>query len=314
MITEINGMKTHHDWSRVILLTTLLGTLIPQDGVACDTEATVSRLGNATYTGIEDEPVSLTQGRWEGAPYVEGGASRPGVGLIEELQFTGDLDADDENETVAMLWQGSGGTGSNVYIAVMESRPDGYENISTALLGDRVKIRDGKIESGQIILDVLQAGENDAMCCPTMLATRSWILKDGQLVEDEIHMTGELSLGAVEGSNWVLAHMNLDQPLPEDAEVTLAIEAGRISGKSACNRYSADIKEGDNPGDISIGPAMGTRMACPEPLMEIEKQYLEMLAQVTSFSFHVGQLALIGRKGDGAPFTMLFTPEATAHQ
>jgi heat shock protein HslJ len=108
--------------------------------------------------------------------------------------------------------------------------------------------------------------------------------------------------------------MNLDQPLPEDAEITLAIEAGRISGKSACNRYSADIEEGDNPGDISIGPAMGTRMACPEPLMEIEKQYLEMLAQVTSFSFHVGQLALNGRKGDGAPFTMLFIPEATAHQ
>jgi len=314
MIMETDGMRTYCDWSRVILLATLLGILISQDGVAGDTEATLSKLENATYTGIEDKPVSLTQGRWEGAPYVEGGASRPAVGLIEELQFMGDLDKDGENEIVAMLWQSSGGTGSNVYIAVMESRPDGYENISTALLGDRVKIRDGKIESGQIILDVLQAGENDAMCCPTMLATRSWILRDGQLAENEMHMTGKLSLGAVEGSNWFLAHMNVDQPLPEDAEVTLSFEAGRISGKSACNRYSADIKEGDSPGNISIGPAMGTRMACPEPLMEIEKQYLEMLAQVTSFSFHVGQLALNGRKGDGAPFTMLFTPEATARQ
>jgi heat shock protein HslJ len=311
MKMETNRMKNRHGWSRVILITSLLSILITQSGFAGDADTTMTKLGNATYAGIEDEPVSLSQGRWEGAAYVEGGASRPSVGLIEELQFTGDLDADGEDETVAMLWQSSAGTGSNIYIAVMKSEADGYQNISTALLGDRVKLRGGKIESGQIILDVLQAGENDAMCCPTMLATRSWNLKDGQLVENEMHRTGKLSLGAIEGSNWLLVRMNLDQPVPEGAEVTLAFEAGRISGKSACNRYSADIKEGDNPGDILIGPAMGTRMACPEPLMEVETQYLELLAKVTGFSFHVGQLALNGRKDDGTPFSMLFSATET---
>jgi heat shock protein HslJ len=311
MKMETNRMKKRHGWRRVILITTLLSTFITQIGFACDSDTTVTKLGNATYTGIEDEPVSLAQGRWEGAAYVEGGASRPSVGLIEELQFTGDLDADGEDETVAMLWQSSAGTGSNIYIAVMKSEAGGYQNISTALLGDRVKLRGGRIESGQIILDVLQAGENDAMCCPTMLATRSWTFKDGHLVENELHMTGELSIGAIEGSNWLLLRMNLDQPVPEGAEVTLAFEAGRISGKSACNRYSANISEGDNPGDILIGPAMGTRMACPDPLMEIERQYLEMLTQLTSFSFHLGKLALNGQKADGTPFSMLFSATET---
>ncbi|HEY5776956.1 MAG TPA: hypothetical protein VIS57_12765, partial [Xanthomonadales bacterium] len=226
-------MKTHRDWNRVFLFITLLGTLISQSGFACDSGTSTSQLGSATYTGIEDEPVTLSQGRWEGAPYVEGGASRPGVGLIEELQLMGDLDADGEDETVALLWQSSGGTGSNIYIAVMKPQADAYENISTALIGDRVKIRDGKVDSGQIILNVLQAGENDAMCCPTMLATRSWILKDGQLAENEMQNTGTLSLAAVEGSQWLLARMDLNQPLPENAEVTLAVEPGRISGKSA---------------------------------------------------------------------------------
>ncbi|HEY5775388.1 MAG TPA: META domain-containing protein, partial [Xanthomonadales bacterium] len=96
--------------------------------------------------------------------------------------------------------------------------------------------------------------------------------------------------------------------------VTLTFDAGRITGKSACNRYSADIKEGEKPGDISIGPAMGTRMACPEPLMDLETRYLEMLAQVTRFSFHAGQLALNGQNGDGTPFTMFFTPEGAVRQ
>lgn len=102
--------------------------------------------------------------------------------------------------------------------------------------------------------------------------------------------------------------MNHEQPVPENATVTLSFNEGRISGKSACNRYSAVISEGDNPGDIIIGPAMGTRMACPDNLMEIENSYLESLARVTSFSFHSGSLALNGQQEDGALFTMLFIP------
>ncbi len=158
----------------------------------------------------------------------------------------------------------AGGTGSNMYIAVMKPENGGYRNTSTALIGDRVKLRSGTIDSGKIFLDVLQAGENDAMCCPTQLATRTWKLNDGQLEEDAMEVTGELSLEVLEGSDWVLTHLNRDQTIPADIEVTLSIGGGRVSGKSACNRYSAEIKEGDKPGDIVIGASMGTRMACPE--------------------------------------------------
>ena len=84
--------------------------------------------------------------------------------------------------------------------------------------------------------------------------------------------------------------------------------AARVSGKSACNRYSAGIEEGDNPGDILIGPTMGTRMACTDYLMEIESLYLKALAQVTSFSFYSGSLALNGQDEDGKLFSLLFKP------
>lgn len=301
--------------SRIVALFTIMITaLIAQTGFACETGSAITRLENATYAGIEDEPVTLLSGQWEGTPYVEGGASRPRVGLLEDIYFTGDLDADGQDEAVAILWQSAGGTGSNVYIAVMKSDNGGFSNISTTLVGDRVKLRGGRIDSGKIMLDVLQTGENDPMCCPTQLATRSWVLEDSKLEEDKIEVTGLLSLRVLEGSEWILTRMNREQPVLEDAEVTIAFNSGRISGKSACNRYSADIKEGDRAGEILIGPTMGTRMACPDYLMEVESMYLQALAQVTGFSFYSGKLMLNGQNEDGTPFSMLFNATGTGPQ
>lgn len=301
-------MRNLHLRNLIFLFAGLSCALVTQAGFTNEDGSLINDLGNATYSGIEDQAVTLVDGRWEGQPYAEGGASRPSVGLLRDMYFTGDLDADGQEETVVILWQSSGGTGSNVYIAAMKPENGGYQNISTALLGDRVKLRSGKLDSGRIVLEVLQAGESDPMCCPTQLATRSWSLEGTQLTEGKMEVTGKLSLSILEGSDWLLTHINRQEPLPDDAEVTLSFGAGQISGTSACNRYSAGIEEGDMPGDILIGPAMGTRMACPEPLMEVESLYLKALAQVTSFSFFSGSLAMNGRDEDGKPFSLLFKP------
>jgi heat shock protein HslJ len=269
---------------------------------------TVADLKNATYTGIEEKAVTLSNGRWEGEPFVEGGASRPSVGLLENIQFSGDLNGDGQDETIAILWQNSGGTGTNTYLAVMSHGDGSLDNIATALVGDRVKLRGGAIVSGEVLLDVLQAGENDAMCCPTQLATRIWSLQGNQLKEGDIKMTETLSLDVLNGTDWVLTHTDRETPIAEGIEITLAFSDERVSGKSACNRYSAGIEEGDNAGDIHIGQSMGTMMACPEELMKAERDYLENLSQVSNFSFFSGSLALNGETKDGNFYTMLFKP------
>ncbi len=298
-----------------ILFTLLLTTSALQAGSGTPT---LAELSNATYTGTEGGPVSLSNGRWEGEPYVEGGASRPSAGLVNNVYYTGDLDGDGAQEAVVILWRSGGGTGENTYVMVMARQNGEIKSIGSALIGDRIKLRSGKIADGNITLEVLQAGENDAMCCPTMLATRTWSLQGGQLKEDEIEVTGKLSMAVLEGTEWVLTHMNRDQPVPEGTEVTLAFADGRIAGKSACNRYSADIQEGENAGNIKIGQSMSTMMACPDELMKVEREYLDALSRVTSFSFHAGSLALNGQKKDGTPFSMLFsraekdTPEGTS--
>jgi len=295
-----------------IVFIIMTASLLTHTSRASDDSKTIEKLGNATYTGIEDGPITLSNGIWEGAPYGEDAAARPRAGLVEDLYLTGDLEGDGKSETAAFLWQNTGGTGNFIHVAIMKRTNEGFSNFATALVGDRVKLRNGNIALGQIILEVLQAGENDAMCCPTMLATRTWSLTGGQLEEGPIEETGTLSLSVLEGSEWALTHLNLEEPLTGDTGVTLAFDAKRILGKSACNRYSAAIEDGDNPGDISIGPSMSTRMACPDELMKLETEYLDALLNSTGFSFYAGSLVLNGQK-DGTPFSMLFSRVEIPH-
>jgi hypothetical protein len=178
-------MKDLANRSSKIWYQVLATVCVIQTGFAADRLPTIEELANATYSGVEDSPVTLSNGQWQGAPYVEGGASRPRVGLAKDFYITGDLNADGKPEAVVMLWQAGGGTGRYTYIAVMSRQNGDIKNIATALVGDRVKLRSAAIEAGEVILEVLQAGENDAMCCPTMLATRHWSLKNMQLQEGE---------------------------------------------------------------------------------------------------------------------------------
>ena len=179
---EIMVKKNSYICIATLVACVLFSSMIRAD----DTVASISELENATYSGLEDGPVSLLDGRWEGEPYVEGGASRPTAGLLDSVYYTGDIDGDGAQEAVVVLWTSGGGTGEYTYVMVMARENGEIRNIGSALIGDRVTIKNGKIADKKIILDVLQAGENDPMCCPSMLATRTWSLQNGQLVEDEI--------------------------------------------------------------------------------------------------------------------------------
>jgi len=288
-------------------LTGMLLAFSSQFCLAGDTAPTAAELANATYTGIEEGPVTLVEGRWEGEPYEEDGASRPSAGLVGDFSLVGDLNGDGSNEAVVLVWQSGGGSGTFSYLAVMGRSDDEVKNLATAEIGDRVKLRSGRIDDASIILDVLQQGEGDGACCPTQLATRTWSIIDGQLVEGDMEITGTLSLDTLVGTEWVLTHMNRNEPLNAEAEVTLVFSEGQISGKSACNQYSAGVEQGETPADLKIGLAMGTRMACPGELMDVEQQYLDALTHVTGFSFLAGKLVLTWEK-DGTVSAMIFDP------
>jgi heat shock protein HslJ len=253
---------------------------------------TVEELQNATYVGIYDEPVQLVDGRYEGEPFVEGGASRPTVGLVADFRLFGDLDGDGADEVVVMLWQSSGGSGTFDYIAAVGRRGVEIVNLGTAELGDRVQVRAARVVDGAVELDVVQAGPDDAACCPSQTATREFALGPNGLAEVSTQVTGTLSLATLEGVEWVLTTFDRSEPAPAEPEVTLVFSDGRIGGRSGCNSYFAGVVDGDLPGDIAVGQIGASRMACPDEAMRLEQYYLTALKGATKFGFVAGRLVV----------------------
>jgi heat shock protein HslJ len=268
---------------------------------------TPDELAQATYSGILDEPVTLTGGRWEGEPFVASGASRPSVGLIGHFRLTGDLDGDGFEEAVALLWESSGGSGTRLYLAVMGRRNKKVENLGTMLIGDRVQVRSGAIDSGRITLDIVRAGPEDAACCPTQRAAVTWALTGEGLARMADETTGSLSLADLGGVEWILVELGREQPLPEDVEISLVFQDDRVSGSSGCNTYFAGVSA-PGPGKLEFNGMGATRMACPEPEMDLERRYLQALAGASEFTFWAGRLAINCETADGMA-VLLFSPQ-----
>lgn len=262
---------------------------------------TLDELRGATYSGLDlDEPaVTLTNGRWQGRPFVEDGSTRPSVSLLDDFRLAGDLDGDGAEEAVTLLAENSGGSGEYLYLALMDRAAGAVRNVATAQIGDRVEVRDARIEGGRIILDVVQPGPEDAACCPGALVERSWTRTDDRLEEQPAVESGRLTLETIGGVEWVLRAWDVGRPSPDSIEVTLVFSEGRFSGSGGCNRYFAPVTEGDMPGDVKVGPVAATRMACPAPMMRVEDRFVAQLEDVRKFGFLAGRLMLSYESGGG---------------
>jgi len=262
------------------------------------------QLESATYAGLRDEPVTLSGGKWQGEPVAPESAARPEVVLIDTIAPTGDLDGDGAKETVALLSESSGGTGSNSYLAVMKSSGAGVENVATALVGDRVQVVSLGIESGSITGVFVQAGEGDAMCCPSSKVRRSWKLEGGELLEQPIEELGKVSIADLAGT-WNLVELPWGSPLPEGVEVTFSFEGNTASGLSGCNSYSGKIEE-TSPRELKPGLFMGTQKFCEGPAMEVEAAYMKALGKATQYSFVGTRLVISYATEEGGVASMVF--------
>ena len=211
----------------------------------------------------------------------------------------GDLDGDGAEEAVFLLWTSSGGSGTFDYLVALGRSANGLAvTLATAALGDRVKFRSAEITGGRIVLEVLQAGPEDAACCPGQKMRRMFALEGGVMSEVSSEDQGRISVDDLSGE-WRLTHFGWDEEVPEGIDISLRFEGERIGGIAACNNYSGAVIEGESPGELYVaGPIALTRKMCPPPLMEAEQRYLGMLQNLEKFSFTVGQLVLSWRSDE----------------
>lgn len=262
----------------------------------------VEQLRAATYAGIYDEPVSLTDGRYEGPPFVPGGASRPVVVMVDHLVAHGDLDGDGRADAAVLLVESSGGSGSFIYLAAMLDRDGEALNAGTVLVGDRASIRRLAIDDGAIVAETLVHAPDDAMPRPTRKRRVTFEWRDGQLSQGPDEDDGPLSIADLAGTAWRLLRIDGEGDVMADTELTAEFSADRVAGTAGCNRYSGSVADG-GPAGIAIGPLLSTRMACPEPVMEQETAYLKRLEEVTQIGFSFGRLRLSSAE---TPSALLF--------
>jgi heat shock protein HslJ len=253
-------------------------------------------LRRATVDGIyEGRAVTLQDGVYED-PSADGAARRR-VTLLEHLTASGEIDGAAGDEVVAVLAADSGGSGERVYLAVFRPQNGTLANVSTALVGDRVRLRRVGVDAGAIVLDVVQTAPGEPMCCGTQLARRTYRLESGQLKHGTTQVVGRLSLAAISRVEWRLDEVNGKPVADAKQPPTFAVQGDTASGFGGCNRFSGPINE-SAPGKLSLGDLVATRMACDAPLMSLEDEYLRSLRAVSSYSFLAGRLALAWNAGN----------------
>jgi len=281
-------------------------------GVSTIPAPSLQELGRLSYHGIYDQPVTLSDGVYEGPPYVDGGAARPRLTLIESFYLVGDLGGQraggsERQDAAVLLAEQASGSGTRIYLAVAGRDAASVPvNLGTALLGDRVQVVSGRIRDLGMDLRLVRAGPGDAACCPGELVDTRWQLIDGALVQHRDAVAGRLSTAEWSGQSWRLAEFGKRQDIGDGQAVTLRLEGQRVSGNAGCNNYFGSIEDGVQPGEIRVGMLAGTRMACEPQIMDLESAYMQALQQSNRFRFLAGRLALSSVEADGTVTNLIF--------
>lgn len=82
------------------------------------------------------------------------------------------------------------------------------------------------------------------------------------------------------GQPWMVTEIGGVPASQQQPTMTFTL-AGQVSGTTSCNRYSAPYRLGGE--GLSFGPAISTKMACQQPLMEQETRFLQLIARVARF-------------------------------
>lgn len=114
----------------------------------------------------------------------------------------------------------------------------------------------------------------------------------GEIVVQRVAPPAEVS--GPTGS-WLVTSLR-GRPLPERVRATLKIESnGSVSAHSGCNGMGGQATIRDR--SIRFGPLVGTMMACPEPRMQVERQFREALEATRNWRMERGALVLLNGRG-----------------
>ena len=106
----------------------------------------------------------------------------------------------------------------------------------------------------------------------------------------------------LKGTTWNLLSYGDPQAVLDGTEITLGFGDDTISGTAGCNRYNAGLVITGS--ELTVGPIATTRMACSEPIMKQEQDFLTALGTADGFQVQDDQLTI---SYDGGESVLLFS-------
>jgi heat shock protein HslJ len=146
-------------------------------------------------------------------------------------------------------------------------------------------------DKGDVVVKVADQVCTDSMSgMPHPQRVQVWI--DGQALNG----CGGDPASLLQGTEWTVDEMSGAAPV-KDSKITLNFGAdGKLSGGSSCNRFmSGYTLTGEG---LTISQGAGSMMMCDEPLMDQERAFLTLLAEVKQFSL-APDGALLLKAADG---------------
>ena len=188
-------------------------------------QLTWQSLLNATYaTSVTPRGAALHDGTFE-AEAAPGSASKVIVRLADIAAF-GDLDGNLAPDAAVVLVSSGGGSGTFVELAAVRNEHGAANPLPTVLLGDRILVREVRIESRRILVRLRVRGATDPFSLRTLEISRHYALDGNSLILlDE----SEAEVQSTPAENYVYLPVRLDIVAGSSRSVGGSLAPGQIA-------------------------------------------------------------------------------------
>jgi heat shock protein HslJ len=225
-----------------------------------------------------------------------GSATETVVKLTDHVAY-GELNGQDAAAVV--LVTDPGGSGTFYDLAIVMEEGGQPVNVAITLLGDRVQIQALTIAGNEIIVEMVNQGPEDPMCCPTQQVVQTYALEGNELLQTSnrvLGSTGDQERGVVGGLvgvvwKWEAFLESNDDTLAVDDPERYTLEFmpdGVLRVRADCNSGSGSYTVNGNQLTIEV-QALTMAMCPPDSLSD---EYLKLLGDVVSYVTEGGNLAL----------------------
>ena len=209
-----------------------------------DREAKDLRNAAVVVQSLGGNTIQLKDGVYESR------AEQKQVSLVDSL-WRGDINGDGVSDAAGLLAVNSGGSGQFVELVVFLNTNGNLLPIPTLLLGDRVRVKSVRIDSGKISLAMIVQGENEPLCCPTLHVSRSFVVEHGKLVSADwprtFHCAGTEPFWGIQISDSTILFSSPEQRERWRYEnpIFFGMGLGYMTRDLAGNRVSIVIRRGN---------------------------------------------------------------------